>query len=227
MPKLNFELTFATLIPEFVYQFLSSAQVDKNSITCLDLEDLRDAVKGSTSAELEGIRQFLSAHEVECEVEDEETMTADEKLENMSDKLDVELELVDDEMYHKYTPGELKYIFGEIIDNIDEVYSLYKNHAGINLALSVGFKLKNGLETGLVIEFLSMAETPEFLENVFFIPMANYMASDGILSRMYLVYEKEKEGQYAPEFSEISAVLSLKSGDGAGHEHGPNCGHLH
>jgi hypothetical protein len=229
MPKLNVELSFATLIPEFLHQFLSAAQVVRESITCLDFEDLRDAVKNTKEPELEGIRQFLA---VENEGKDEEKgkgeIIPDTGLEKMSDELDAELEAIDDELYHRYTPGEIKYMLGEVIDNIELLYGLYKAHADLNLSLSVGFKLKSGLESGIVIEFLSINESPEFLEDVFFIPMKNYFVSDDIIARMYIVYEKEKQGKYSAEFAEIAAMLQLKQGgDAPPHVHGPDCGHVH
>jgi hypothetical protein len=152
MPKLNFELSFATLIPEFLHQFLSAAQVDRESITCLDFEDLRDAVKNTKESGLEGIRRFLAIEdEGEVEVEEKEVITPDTGLEKMSDELDAELQEVDNDLFHKYTPGEIKYMFGEIVDNIDLLYRLYKAHAGMNLTLSAGFKLKSGLESGIGI----------------------------------------------------------------------------
>jgi hypothetical protein len=165
-----------------------------------------------------------------CSSDLEEKLSKEEKLEKMSDELDVELAEVDDENFHLYTPGELKFIFGEIIDNIDGIYGYYKAHADINLSLTVGFKLKNGLETNLVIEFLSLAETPEYIEDVCLIPMKNYMVSDDITARAYLVYEKDKETQYFSEFSEIVKMLQMKPDIEPGHEghkHGPDCGHLH
>jgi len=227
MPKLNFEISLATLIPEFLHQFLSAAQVDRESITCLDFEDLRDAVKNTKEPELEGIRQFLAV-ENEAAVAKEHELTQDESLEQMSDELDAEIEAVDDELYHKYTPGEIKYMLGEIIDNIDLLYGIYKAHADLNLSLSVGYRLKSGLESGIVVEFLTVTESPEFLEDVFLIPMKNYFVSDDIIARMYIVYEKEKLDQYKSEFDKISAALQLKQGgDDTPHVHGPDCGHLH
>jgi hypothetical protein len=227
MPKINVELSFATLIPEFLHQFLSAAQVDRESITCLDFEDLRDALKNTKEPGLEGIRQFLVIED-EGEVEEKESITPDTGLEKMSDELDAELEAIDDDLYHRYTPGEIKYMLGEIIDNIELLYGLYKEHAGLNLSLSVGFKLKSGLESGIVVEFLSMNESPEFLEDVFFIPMKNYFVSDDIIARMFIVYEKEKQSKYSAEFAEIAAMLQLKQGnDGGPHVHGPDCGHIH
>lgn len=228
MPKLNFELAFATLIPEFINQFLGSPHVDKESITCLDLEDLRDAIKNSEEKGLDGIKRFLSAEAEQARtVMSDEELTKEDKLEMLAEELDSELEMVDDDMYHKYTAGELKYVFGEIMDNIEDVYDLYKNYAELNITLNVGFMLKNGLESGLVIEFLSLSETPEYLEDVFFIPVKNYLVSDGLLARVYLVYEKEKESQYKAKFDEIAAALSMKGSAGGGHEHGPGCDHLH
>jgi hypothetical protein len=228
MPKLKSEMAFATLIPEFILQFLSSAQVDKDSITCLDFEDLRDAVKTGTDRGLDGIRRFLSAEHEDLKEFIEDDLSRDEKLEKMSDELDEELKEVDDELYHRYTPGELKYMFGEIIDNIEMVYGMYKAHADTNLGLSVGFKLKNGLESGLVVEFLSISESPEYLEDVYFVPMKNYFVSDEIVARVYLVYEKEKEDEYEAEFSAIASILQMKQETGhSGHKHGPDCGHIH
>jgi hypothetical protein len=226
MPKLKYELPFATMAPEFINQFLSSPQVEKESITCLDLEDLRDAVKNSREKELDGLRQFLAVDET-GEKDSPEGKSREQKLEEMAEELDGELDLVDDDLYHRYTAGELKYVIGEVTDNIDLVYAKYKEHADLNLSLNIGFRLKNGMESGLIIEFLSMSETPEFLEDVFFVPMKNYLISDGIIARIYLVYEKEKEAEYARVFDEIVSIMSLKPEIGGGHEHGPDCTHLH
>lgn len=228
MPKLNFEMAFATMIPEFIYQFLSSGQVEKDSITCIDFEDLRDAVKSGTDKKLDGIRHFLTAEDEDLKEIIDADLTKEEKLEKMSDELDAELEEVDSDLYHKYTPGELKYIFGEITDNIELVYAMYKAHAGLNLGLSVGFKLKNGLEAGLVVEFLAVTETPEYLEDVFFIPMKNYFVSDDIIARVYLLCEKNNISEYTHEFEAIIADLQIKLvKETEAHKHGPDCGHLH
>jgi hypothetical protein len=231
MPKLNFELAFATLLPEFIYQFLSGAGVVKDSITCLEFEDMREAIKPARGPECDGMKRFLALSEDAEEAEPGqpvEELTPEEKLEKMSEELDTELAEVDDELYHKYTPGELKYIFGEIVDNVDNVYGLFKEYTGVNMAYTIGFKLKNGLESNLVIEFLHLGDSPEYLEDVFFVPMKNYLVSDDIMVRIYLVYEKQKEAEYAAEFGEISKLLQLKGGEGqGGHEHSPGCGHIH
>ena len=55
MQKLNLEQAFATLIPDFIYQFLSNGHVDRESINCLALEDLRDAMKRTKEPEYEGV----------------------------------------------------------------------------------------------------------------------------------------------------------------------------
>ena len=71
-------------------------------------------------------------------------------------------------------------------------------------------------------------DCPEFLEDVFYIPVKNYFVSDDIIARVYIVYEKEKEEQYSAEFTEIAAMLQLKPDTKIeGHVHGPDCGHIH
>ena len=238
MLKFNLEIAFATLIPDFIYQFMSSAQVKRDSLTCLELEDLGGSIKGAKEKEFAGMKQFLAMEgQVNGDGRNEskkDALATAEDLEQMSDRLDAELEEVDDDMYHRYTPGELKYIFGEIIDNIDRTYALFKEYTGINMAFSIGFTFMNGLESSLVIEFLQINDAPGPLEDVLLVPMRNYTVSDDILARAYFLYEKGKQTEYLRVFQDIAGMLQMKPEgheqelyEGEGHRHGPGCGHMH
>ena len=214
MPNLNIRLQFASLIPDFIYQFLSNDFIDSDNLTCLELEDVREAIASDRSAELEPVRKFLAVEEG-AEIKREELRIKNEeekyeKLEEMADRLDAELEEVDDEYYHRYTPGELKFVFEKIHENVDKIYGLFKADTGTNMCLAIGFKTKGGLESNMVIEFLHMDEKPEYMEDVFFLPMDNYLMSDDIISRVYFYYEKEKEQEYKKVFDDVVKLLQLK-----------------
>lgn len=238
MPKFSLELAFATLIPDFIYQFFSASQVNGGSLTCLELEDLGDSIRSANGRELDGMKQFLAIDDrggvKSGDENSEDSLTETEKLELMSGRLDAELEEVDSELYHRYTPGELKYIFGEIVDNIDRVYALFKENTGLNMAFSIGFSFSNGLESSLVIEFLHIDDTPEPPGDVLFVPMKDYLVSDRILARAYFLYEDRKQAEYDGLFQDIAGMLQMKSGSAEnglheeeGHRHGPGCGHMH
>jgi len=212
MPNLDFKLSFASLIPDFIYQFLSTEYMDSSNLTCMELEDVREAISSDSSEELKSIRNFLAADKKieNSELEIKNNSEEENKLEKMADKLDEELAEVDDEMYHRYTPGELRFIFEKIIENIDVVYEKFKAHTSLNMGLAIGFKTKKGLESNMVVEFLHIDDRPEFLEDVFLVPMGNYMVSDKIIARIYFRVDPEKTVEYAGEFDEAIRMIELK-----------------
>src|ERR1035437_8001785 len=125
MRKFNFELSLASLIPEFINQFLLNASIDQNSITCLELEDLGDALKGARDPGLKDIKKFLSldneshlsGEENDCEDGCEHEHAHKDPLvpksvEETMEEVDADLEEVDNEYYHRYTPAELRYKIG-------------------------------------------------------------------------------------------------------------------
>ncbi|HDQ26476.1 MAG TPA: hypothetical protein ENN43_07020 [bacterium] len=212
--NLDFKLRFASLLPEFIHQFLISPGIEQDSITCLELEDLKDALQGCGEPELEGIMRLLDAErEKEAVVEPPEDMTNEEKkarLEKMSEKLDAELEAVDDVLYHAYTPAELKYIFEQIIDNAELIYSIYRRHADISPALAINFSFKNGIEAGFVIEFQRLPETPAPPEECFLLPILNNMVTDDITACAYFLSEPEEEEEAYAALTDVIGVLNLK-----------------
>ena len=202
MPNLNFRLLYATLIPGFIYQFLSNEFIDQNIFTCFELEDVRNSILKLHNDRLKSIKKFL--------IIDKEAVDKQNKIKDIMNNLDDELAEIDNEYYHRYTPGELKYIFDEIVNNIDVIYDAFKRETGINLSLIIGFKFKDGLESNMIIEFLNIEETPSYLEDVFFLPMENYFVSDNIIARIYFNYNKEKINQYEHFFNEIFKIINLK-----------------
>ncbi|HRQ43892.1 MAG TPA: hypothetical protein PLB12_06015 [Candidatus Goldiibacteriota bacterium] len=225
MDKLKIELPFATLLPDFIYQFLSAEQVDKAIFTCLELEDVRDALVDASEPELKEIKDFLNiieestqaetegGEETEQEGEEGIIISKESGLENMMEEVDAELEEIDDENYHRYTPGELKYIFEKIIYNINLVYDYCLKLTGVPLTLSIGFRFVDDdefRETNLVVDFLHTREKPEPAEGAFFVPMKNYLVSDDVMARAYFFYEPEYKRFYAKKFDEIVKLITLK-----------------
>lgn len=203
MPNLSFRLSLATLIPDFIYQFLSNEFIDNNIFTCFELEDVRNSVLNLKYKELENIEKFLMIEKKG----DNKKNTSQEIL----DKLDAEFNEIDNEYYHRYTPGELKYIFGEILNNIDIIYDAYKKEFETNMILTINFKFKDGLESNMIIEFLNINETPDYLDDVFFLPMDNYFVSDNIIVRVYFYNDKKKQNKYEYFFDKIFKIISLNS----------------
>src|SRR5665811_1037773 len=122
MRKFNFELQMASLIPEFIYQFFFNANIDQDSLTCLELEDLGDALKNARDPELKEIKKFLSldneshtedeGHECEDGCEHDHAHKAPQvpkSVEETMEEVDKDLEEVDNEYYHRYTTAELRY----------------------------------------------------------------------------------------------------------------------
>jgi hypothetical protein len=240
MQKINVTLPFATLLPEFIYQFLSADQVDQGSFTCVELEDLRLALINANEPELLEIRQFL--HIVEGNVPEEGEETEDEsgeetdipdkdeevdeleKLEGMLEQADEEMEEIDDEYYHRYTAAELRFICEKIIFNIDLVYDYFLRETGLPLTLGVGFAVKGKdrpHEANLVIDFMHLDDKPEPVEDVYFVPMKNYLVSDDIVARAYINFDPEYRKVYEKAFVEIAETLVLKGMGGAGSDKGP------
>jgi|DewCreStandDraft_4_1066084.scaffolds.fasta_scaffold00712_17 hypothetical protein len=201
MPNLNFHLSLATLIPDFIYQFLSNDLIDQNIFTCFELEDVRDAVSKLKIEELKNINKFLMI---------ENTSLENEQNEDFMEKLDNSLMEIDNEYYHRYTPGELRFIFEEIINNIDIIYDAFKNETGLNLTLNIGFKFKDNLEANMIIEFMNKYETFEHLENAFILPIENYFVSDNIIARVYFSYIQENFSKYENIFNQIFDIINLK-----------------
>ncbi|MCE5299914.1 MAG: hypothetical protein LLG37_03445 [Spirochaetia bacterium] len=233
MRKIKFNLQMAGLIPDFLYQFLENDLVERQSINCLEFEDLRDSLKSNKDKELESIRRFLSigaphVHTGECdsghehEHEEEEKGADDEinvefgpseQLDDAMKDVDAEILEVDEDGFHAYTPGELKYAFGEIIYNIDMVYEVYCEYTGVNPIFTVGFKMKNGLEAALAVEFLKRGEKAEDTGEAFEVPIKNSSVSDDISCRVYIYYNTEKTDEYEKAFKEITDIMGVKHDD--------------
>lgn len=202
MPNLNFRLSLATLIPDFIYQFLSNEFIDHNVFTCFELEDIRNSILKLKNDDLKNINKFLMINNEAC---DKQNITK-----NIMETLDDELNEIDNEYYHRYTPGELKYIFGEIISNIDIIYESFKKETGTNLILTIWFKFKDNLESNMILEFLNRNDTPAYLGDVFFLPIDNCFVSDDIIAKIYFYNEKEKQIRYEYFFNEIFKIINLK-----------------
>lgn len=221
MKKFNFELQMAALIPEFINQFFLNVNIDQNSLTCIELEDLGDALKNAKDDELKDIKKFLSLdnilHPEEDEVENKNPEPAidtdplfPKSVEETLDEVDAQLEEVDSEYYHRYTPTELKYIFDKVIDNIDKIYDYYLDYASVNLTMTVNFKMKGTLESNLVVEFLGHGMKPDNIEDSFYLPINNALVSDEVAVRIYFYYDTEKTAEYEKAFKEITDVMNVK-----------------
>jgi hypothetical protein len=204
MSDLNFKLRFATLIPDFIYQFLSNELIDNDVFTCFELEDVRNTILNVEMDDLKNIKKILMI------TGDDDKTTNQNTDENIMENLDYELNEVNNEYFHRYTIEELKYIFKEIIFNIDTVYHEFKKWTGTNLILTIGFKFKNGLETNMVVEFLESKDNKEYIGNVFFLPMENYFVSDNIIARLYFYIDDKKFPSYEKQFKKIVDCLNLK-----------------
>lgn len=223
MKKFNFELSMASLIPEFVFQFLLNGSVAQDSITCIELEDLGDALKGAKDKELVEIKKFLSLDNVARDEEEEHECgegcehghehkdpLMPKSVEETMEEVDAELEEVDDEYFHRYTPAELRYIFDKVIDNIDKIYDYYMDYASLNLAITVNFKFAGGLEANLVVEFLGHGIKPDNIEECFYLPVKNAMVSDDVAVRVYFYYDTERTEEYEKAFKDITDVMNVK-----------------
>ncbi len=229
--KIKITLPFATLIPDFIYQFLSSQGVKRDAIDCMGLEDVRDALIHSKEPELAELRKFL---QIDDEFEEDNyeqnerriNSPADdmEHMENFMDEVDSSLELIDEDMYHRYTPGELRYVFEMIVYNIDLVYDYYKKYSGLNLALSVGFVIEEmgiSLESNMIVEFLHLNEEPEPMDaGVYILPMKKYNVSDDIIARVYIYIDESKKDVYEKAFTRIAAALNYTGDEGGGSDEG-------
>ncbi len=220
MQKINFNLDLASMIPDFLYQFTLNGHVEQGSITCLELEDLRDALKSVNDPEMADIKKFLSmendTHECEeCGHEhgpEHEHAPADPVSQAM-DEVDEEIIEVDDEFFHKYTPAEIKYIFEKIVYNIDKVYKYYMDYTTMNLALTVGLRLEGGLETNLVVEFFTTGYNPGPVEAGYYLPVKNAMVSDSVALRAYLICEEGKEAEFDAVLTKVTDIMNVKVED--------------
>ena len=107
MKKINFELAFASLIPDFVSQFLLSDHISQDSAYCIELEDLRDSLKRVNDPEIADIKKFLSledealrVHDHECGEgcdEGEHSVEAPKTAREALEDIDPELEEIDGE----------------------------------------------------------------------------------------------------------------------------------
>ena len=223
MKTFNFKLQMASLIPEFIFQFLLNGNIDQDSITCVELEDLGDALKGAKDPSLKDIKKFLALdngpgeekEEPECEdgCEHEHGHSHEEgpkTVEETLDDVDADLEEVDSDYYHRYTPAELKYLFDKVIDNVDRIYDLYLDYATVNLTLTVNFRMTGALDTNLVVEFLGHGMKADDIEDSFYVPVKNAMVSDDIAVRVYFYYDAERTSDYEKVFGEIADVMNVK-----------------
>jgi hypothetical protein len=227
MKKINFEIQLATLLPEFIYQFMLNGHINQDSINCIELEDLRDSIKNVHDHDLDDIRKFLF---VENKTEDEEeghhheagdvhNDTADatgglKSIDASMGAVDEELEEIGSEYFHRYTPVELKYIFDKIIDAIDKIYKYYLDHTELNLILTIGFKFDNELESNLVVEFFQTGFKPETLDDeVYYVPCRNAMVSDDIAVRAYFNTDPDESELYEESFKKVTDLMNVKVED--------------
>jgi hypothetical protein len=224
MKKINFELAFASLIPDFVSQLLLSDHIRQDSAYCIELEDLRDSLKRVNDPEIADVKKFLSledealmVHEHACgeDCDEEEPAGGDPKTAREAlEDIDPELEEIDDEYYHIYTPAELRYIFDRINNSIDKLYKYYMDYSSVNLTLTVGFKFVNGLEAALVVEYfhpgLAM-ESPG--DDAMYLPVKNPKVSDEISLRAYFSMDAGRIGEYEAAFKEVTDMLNVKHDD--------------
>jgi hypothetical protein len=227
MQKINFNLQMAGLIPDFVYQFLLNIYVKQDSISCVEFEDLRDALKGVSDPEMADIKKFLSMenraeeddceeHECQdgCEHDHEHGHNHNLKpIDEIMEEVDEDLAEVDSEYFHKYTPAELKYIFEKIVYYIDKVYKYYFDYSGVNLTLTIGFTLEGGLETNMVLEFFRMGVKIEDIPEAHYLTIKNSMVSDDIVLRVYFYCDPEKKDKYDKVFQEITDIMNVKHDD--------------
>jgi len=204
MSYLNFKLRLATLIPDFIYQFLSNEQINDDVFTCFELEDVRIAISNVEINDVKNIKKFLMINDGNNKI------TNPNITENIMENLEYELEEVDNEYYHRYTPEELKYIFNEIIYNIDIIYDEFKKLTQTNLTLTIGFKFKNGLESNMVVEFFDNNDAEYHIDDGFFLPMENCFVSDNIITRLYFYVDKKNFSLYEELFKGIIDCMNLK-----------------
>ncbi len=223
MQKLDLKIPFATLIPEFACQALSTEFVEKDSITCLELEDLREALLHSDERELKDIRAFLAIGE-------DDRASFDEGFDDDEDGYDEEgpegllenqIEEIDTDLYHRYTPGEVKFILGEIIENIDLVYDHYYEYSGLNLVLTSGFVFQAGekagkkaqrknFESGFVVEFFKRGHEQELPDDIFVVPMGSQEVSDTVSARAYFTCNPAYMAGYERYFAAVAKLLNMK-----------------
>jgi hypothetical protein len=230
MRLLNLKLAFASLIPDFIYQFLSTEYTSKEGLTCLELEDVKlIAQKRPDDAEMESIRKFLESGTVDNSEEnssnpedpDIDIAGLDKRqatIGKMLNDLDPELEAVDDELYHVYTPGELRFIFEKITDQIDKIYFLNKKETESNLTLTITFKVKAGEQgwndASLVIEFFDVLDYMPPVEDAFVLPIEKPNVSDSVVARVYIYYDTDETAVYEAAFGKIINIMNLKGNEG-------------
>jgi hypothetical protein len=204
------------------------------------------ALMNANEPELLEIRQFLhiieenvhaEGEDMDDESEGEQDATEEdedvnelEKLEGMLEQADGEMEEVDNEYYHRYTAAELRFIYEKIIFNIDLVFDYFLKETGLPLTMGVGFAVKGKdrpYEANLVIDFMHLDEKPEPVEDVYFVPMKNYLVSDDIVARAYFNFDTEYREVYDMAFNEIAETLILKGMGGAGSDDGGPRADLH
>jgi hypothetical protein len=226
MQKINFELALATLLPEFIMQFLLSSEISQNSSYCIELEDLRDSLKRVDDPEIADIKKFLSlesgdlpagGHTHECDGEcghEVQKQTQDEDIPEELRELDPELEEVDNEYFHVYTPAELRYIFDRINNSIEKLYRYYMDYATVNLTLTIGFRFENGLESALVVEYIQdgLGAAP-WGDDCLELPVNDARVSDDIKMRACFSIDPDKKAQYIEAFSRITEMLNVKHDD--------------
>jgi len=199
MLEINFKLPFATLIPDFIYQFLSTKYVKKDSIFCFELEDLKDVIIFSKIDGIDEIKKFLS-----IEPDDYE------KYNNFDEaELDAELKEVDSEYYHKYTPGEIRFVFEKIIESIDELHKPFKNYWGLEMSFNIMFIMEN-IQMNMVVEFLPTNQEPEFIKNAIYLPIKNPLISDDIMARLYFTFNFNYFEKVNDIFNKIINILELR-----------------
>jgi len=243
MHKIKFQLELAILLPVFIEQFLTTDYIDNKSFTSMELEDLRDILKKIDDPSLAPIKEFLAIEpvkeqekEVEEDEEKEEHASDDGEEEEdeeknmyemetpkkgLLDDVEEELEEVDDYYFNRYTAKELHYIFSQIIDNIDELSTIFKKHSGLDLTITIGFQLnKNKMtkkrekrktyETSMVVEFVKTSEKFEPVDDSFLLTIKKPNVSDDIKANVYFIYNKKYEKKYVEFFEKIADVINMK-----------------
>ncbi len=241
MHKIKFQLEFATLLPAFIEQFLMTDYVDNKSFTSMELEDLRDVLKKIDDPALSSIKEFLAIepvkeqekepeeeeekeehdHETDGEDEEENMYNLDGTKKGLLDDVEEELDEVDDFNFNRYTAEELKYIFSQVIENIDELSGIYRKKSGLDLAITIGFQLntnkmskkrekRKNYEASMVVEFVKIKDKFEPAEDSFLLPIKKPNVSDSIKSNVYFIYNKKYEKKYMEFFDKIAEVMNMK-----------------
>lgn len=137
-PELGLRLELATLIPDFVSQFLESGLcTETESLLLTPLDDLKNWLRASTGGE-ELQRQV---HEALLGQEDKDRAKAAAAGKKF-DLVDYELELMStDESYERFNPGWARSIMALVIEEADSLQAFAKAELEQNFFMGVSFML--------------------------------------------------------------------------------------